>query len=534
MAEVIEKPEIQGAAVAPNPVQLTPVTPNNVAPLVTPEPAKQFSDKSVVNSILKPDTSDPFEQQNVDAIKKMVDWTKNPNAENNIKVAQVIENKNKEDLTGHINTQTQWGGVLASLLSHDYKGVWRYYNGGPKEYEEAYSPTHGYAVKEFNANGFTGRYFKKNEKGELSALDPNVINEIEKKGGYFISKKDTTASSDPRYQGASSLAKQAMTGAPQIVLDQYTTAAQTANKASAYANLLQNRQNIILRKDANGKPVNTWLDTVSKLGPNELQKLYEAQNEYKTLSKNLTANQRAGNAANVQLSDTESKKLGIQGNVGFGQNQLSPEGAIAPSVGLGGSGGISSSGSNAVGTSATTGAETGQTSGLTSQIQQQFINKVQSIIGAKIASPEQFSDLQSYLSTTAEINNLASSLDLENKAPGTTSVSKMYDPLLTGRKNLMMQDLQGQKNAALLSSWESFLAKRINETNGQPGTRDQLAEEFSRTNTVKGINYHYDNSMNTVLSGKAHEPKEGDITVNPKTHRPEIYRKGEWEALNVR
>ncbi len=518
----------------PEPVQLTPVTPNKVRSLVAPEPAKQFSDQSVINSITTAITADPLDKPNIDAIKGMIDWTKNPNAENNQKVTKIIEDKNKEDLTGHINTQTQWGGVLASLLSHDYKSALKYFNGGPTRLEEAYSPVHGYAVKEFNQVGFTGRYFKKNEKGELAPINPNLINDIEKKGGYFISQSDTTASSDPRYQGASSLAKQAMTGAPQIVLDQYTLAAQTANKASSYANLLQNRQNIILRKDQNGKPVNTWLDSISKLEPGKLQRLYEAQNEYKTQSNNLTAGQRSGNAGNVQITDTESKNLSGSGNLGFGKNQLSPEGGISPSIGGGISGGISSSGTNAVGTSQTTGAETGQTAGIVNQIQQQFINKVQSIIGSQITSPQQFSDLQNYLSTTAEINNLASSLDLENKAPGTTAVSKMYDPLLTGRKNLMMQDLQGQKNAALLSSWESFLAKRINETNGQPGSRDQLAEEFSKTNTVKGINYHYDNSMNTVLSGKGHLPKEGDITVNPKTHRPEIFRKGEWETLNVR
>jgi hypothetical protein len=518
----------------PEPTQLSPVTPSNVRSLVAPEPAKQFTDKSVVNSLIKPDDSDPYSNQNTEAMRTLVNWTQNPNAENNQKVAKVIEDKNKEDLTGHINTQTQWGGVLASLLSRNYMGAWKFYNGGPKEYEEAFSPVHGYAVKEFNANGFTGRYFKKNDKGELAPLDPNVINDIEKKGGYFISKRDTTASNDARYQGASDLAKQAMTGAPQIVLNQYKTAAETANKASSYANLLQNRQAILLRKDANGQFTNTFLDKIGHLNPAQLADLYQAQIEFKTLNKNLSTSQRAGNAANVQLTDTENKKLGLQGNLGFGQNQLSPEGAIAPSVGGGLTGGLSTSGTNAVGTSATTGAETGQSQGITNQIQQQFLNKVQSIIGEQIKTPQQFSDLQNYLSTTAEINNLASSLDLENKAPGTTAVSKIYDPLLSGRKNILLQDLQGQKNASLLASWESFLAKRINETNGQPSSRDQLAEEFAKTNTAKGINYLYDNRMNSVLSNKAHAPKEGDVTVNPKTHRPEIFRKGEWESLNER
>lgn len=518
----------------PQPVQLTPVTPDRVRSLVPLEPAKQFSDQSVVNSLIKPDTSDPFDKQNQMAMRSMVDWSKNPNAENNQKVADLIKQKNDLDQTGHINTQTQWGGVFVSLLKHDYEGMWKYFNGGPKKYEDAFSPVHGYAVKEFNANGFTGRYFKKNEKGELNNLDPNLINDIEKKGGYFVSKSDLTAMNDARYLGASELAKKAMTGAPTIVMDQYKKSAETANKAGSYANLIQDRQNIVLRKDDKGNFANPWLNAIAHKSPKELAELYRANIEYQTLNQNQSSGAKAGSNANVNLTDTNANKIGGTIGGGFGANQLSPEGGIAPSINGSINGGLSNSASNNVSVGATSAAEAARSSGATNQIQQQFINKVQSIIGGEIKTPEQFSDLQRYLTLSEKINQVGAELDKEGLAPGATPVSQTYDPLLSGIKNITLQDEQGKKNAALQASWEAFLAKKINETNGQTGSRDQLAEEFNKTNTVKGIHYLYDNRKNSMLSNKKHEMQDGDITVNPRTHRPEILRNGKLEPLNER
>jgi hypothetical protein len=526
--------EIEGAK-PPIPAQLSPVTPNKVPSLVAPEPTKQFSDQSVVNSLIKPADVDPFDKQNQEAIKGLVNWSKNPNNENNIKVADIIQKKNEQDQTGHINTQTQWGGVLMSLLNHDYKGVFKYFNGGPTRMEEAFSPVHGYAVKEFNMNGFTGRYFKKDEQGKLAPLDPKLINDIEKKGGYFISQSDLTAAADSRYKSASELAQKAMTGAPAIVMKQYETAAQTAQQASAYANAIQNRQNIVFRKDAKDNKVNAgWLDAIGHLKPEQLADLYRSSIEYKTVSANASSGAKANNNANVQLTDTESNKIGGNLGGGFGANQFAPEGGIAPSLNAGINGAINNSATNGVSVGGSSSAEAARSAGTTNQIQQQFINKVQSIVGGQIKTPQQFEDLQNYLALTNEINTQAAGLNLESKAPGTVAVSKVYDPLLAGSKNISIQDEQGKKNASLLSAWESFLAKKINETNGQPGSRDQLEEEFRNTNTFKGINYLYDNRIKTVVTGVKHQPQEGDIMVNPNTNRPEIYRNGRLEPLNVR
>jgi len=158
-----------------------------------------------------------------------------------------------------------------SLLTNDIKGAFKYYNGGPKEYEEAYSPTHGYAVKEYNLVGFTGRYFSKDKNGALTPIDPQLINDIEKKGGYFINRRDTTALQDARYKGASELAQLAMTGAPKIVLQQYQTAADVGAKAAGYANLLKNRTELFTKRDANGKLTNSWVDAISTLKPEEFK-----------------------------------------------------------------------------------------------------------------------------------------------------------------------------------------------------------------------------------------------------------------------
>jgi hypothetical protein len=531
MAEVLEKPS---SGIAPTSVQLSPVTPDTVPSLSPIPPTPKISEQSVINTLTTPDTSNPLDKQSTDAVQTMRNWVTNPNAENNQKVSDVIIKKNDIDKTAHINTQTQWDGVLMSLLSNDIKGAFKYYNGGPKEYEEAYSPTHGYAVKEYNLVGFTGRYFTKDKNGALTPIDPQLINDIEKKGGYFINRRDTTALQDARYKGASELAQLAMTGAPKIVLQQYQTAADVGAKAAGYANLVKNRTDIFTKRDANGKLTNSWVDAVSALKPEEFKDLYQANQQYITLNQNLSSGLRGGNAAGVQTSDTNANKIGGQFGGGFGSGQLNPNGGISPSLNANITGGISNSATNGITVNQTTGAESASSAGTTNQIQQQFRNKVESIIGSKINTPQEFQDLQRYLSLTNEINSVASTLDLENKAPGTVPVTKMYDPLLTGRKNLLLQDQQAIKNAAITAYWESFLYRKINENNGQVGSRDQLAEEFANTNTIKGINHLYDSRMNSILSGKAPTLKEGDISANPSTHRPEIYRKGQWEPLNAR
>ena len=108
----------------------------------------------------------------------------------NKKVADLIVQKNKADEEGHINTHMQVPGMLASALKGDWMGVWRYYNGGPTNFEEGTTATGEKVYKQYNANGFTGEMASGTNFKPLSQRERAEFETV--KGGV-ITKRDRTA-----------------------------------------------------------------------------------------------------------------------------------------------------------------------------------------------------------------------------------------------------------------------------------------------------------------------------------------------------
>jgi hypothetical protein len=477
-------------------------------------PPKKFSDESIVRSLVAP--ADPWDEAKANSsIKVVSDWKKNPTPENNIAFANVVKEKNDQDQTSHINTQTQWVPFIMSVLTGNLGSAYKYWNGGTTRTEEATSPLYkGKLFKEFNQIGATGRYFDENNK----EIDPSVIKKLNEKGGYFISKSDTTAQNDPRYQSASELAKFAMTGIPKPVLDQYTKAAQVSNIASQYANA-----NVQLRDILKKDPI--IADIIGGMKAEDRSDLAGIHTKYQTLSNNASSAVRQGASGNVTGSQTAGQSMGANTGVGFDGKVLNGS--------LGGSYGQNSSATNTVSNGSTAGQEANRSTGLSDQIQSDYKNEVERIINKKIDT-SQFFAIQKYLALDSQIRSLEDQMHLEQNAPDTLALGQDINPLLNGHQNAILRTFGAQHNAAINSAWASFLAKRINENNGDIGDMNENMDLFRKTNTYKGIKYTYGNKIKHSFSEEKHVPKEGDIEVRMDNNMPRVYKNGNWEDLNER
>jgi len=477
-------------------------------------PPKKFSDESIVRSLVAP--ADPWDEAKANSsIKVVSDWKKNPTPENNMAFANVVKEKNDQDQTSHINTQTQWVPFIMSVLTGNLGSAYKYWNGGTTRTEEATSPLYkGKLFKEFNQIGATGRYYDENNK----EIDPSVIKKLNEKGGYFISKSDTTAQNDPRYQSASELAKFAMTGIPKPVLDQYTKAAQVSNAASQYANA-----NVQLRDVLKKDPV--IADIIGNLSEKDRSYLAGIHTKYQTLSNNASSASRQGASGNVTGSQTAGQSMGANAGGGFDNKVVNAS--------IGGNYGQNTSATNTVSAGATAGQEANRSSGLSDQIQSDYQNEVQKFINKKIDTP-QFFALQKYLSLDSQIRSLEDQMHLEQNAPDTLALGQDINPLLNGHQNAILRTFGAQHNAALNSAWSSFLAKRINENNGDIGDMNENMDLFRKTNTYKGIKYTYGNKIKHSFSEERHAPKEGDVEVRMDNNMPRVYKNGNWEDLNER
>ena len=292
----------------------------SMAPMMAKPPAPVYSNEVIANSL----SGSGAEQNNEDAskgIKIIQNVLTNPTPKNKLEAASHIEEKNKLDKDGHINTQTQWGGVFASLLNHDAMGAWKYYNGGPTRLEDAYSPIYGHAYKEFNSVGTTGKLY--NLDG--TPIDPAIINKIEKNGGYFQSKSDTAALQDARYQGASELVKKAMTGLPSVLMNQTELATKMAGSMSEIVSGANKIKQLVI------KPGNDFLNSIAQLPADVRSKLLSATNLYVGFNKGASAGPGAG--ANNSATGQQTNANSVGGSVGgaFGGGGAVP--AVPPSAG---------------------------------------------------------------------------------------------------------------------------------------------------------------------------------------------------------
>jgi len=511
------------------------------APIIPQDPKPQFTTQSVDKSLeepIKPDHKKAMEF--LDASKN---YFQSPTVENKFEMLKHVTDKTKSDETAHINTQTQWDGVLFSLLNHDYNSAWKAYNGGPTHEEEAYSPIFGKAIKQFNARGWTGKMFVKDENGQLQQIDPKQIDAIEARGGYFISPSDRTATEDKVYQGASENAKKAITGIPASIMEQNVTAQKMAGQMSQLHNNATQLKELVSNKD------NGFLDRVAKLTGKEKFDLLRATNAYVGSTTGANAEQgasRGGSATGTQGATANFNAgldLGLGGAKGVppvpatGGNPAIPGAAPSPSLGANAGGALGTSSTNQATSSANATAGASVSSGSSAQTQQQLRDTINAYIGGGAETPQQFMDLQRYLALNQTVEDqYAQMVNAGVIPPGASGVTQHLDPLLGGRQSVMIKANEVQKLAALASAYQSFLDFQIQRYRGNLPPTEQLQQEWFNSKRFKGINNYYDTNIENIKAknGKVNrEFKEGDITIDPKTNRPMVYKKdGTKEYVN--
>ena len=540
-----EAPQVTNVnAPAPSAIPEQPVVPplqlgNNpsMTPMMAKSPPPAYSNEVIANSL----TGSGAEQNNEDAskgIKIIQNVLTNPTPKNKLEAASHIEEKNKLDKDGHINTQTQWGGVIASLLNHDAMGAWKYYNGGPTRLEDAYSPIYGHAYKEFNAVGTTGKLYNR----DGTPVDPAILAKIEKSGGYFQSKSDQSALNDARYLGASELVKKAMTGLPSVLMDQTELATKMAGSMSEIVSGANKLKQLVV------KPGNDFLNSIAQLPFNARQELLSATNLYVGFNKGASAGQAAGANNSATGQQTNANSLG--GSVGgaFGGGGAVP--AVPPSagnpagspaipggkgIGVDINGNLSSSASNANTSSANTTANAARTQSESQQTQQALQDTINGFLGGKAINADQFYDLQTYLNLTSKIDQTHDYLKANNlMAPGSTMLSSP-DPRLSGTQNAYILANEASKNASLASAYANYKAHLANITNGMLPEPSEIAAGFLDSKTFEAINNHYSENINNLKNGVKEQKKHkvGDIGFDPMSNKPIILNnQGKWVYYN--
>lgn len=443
--------------------------------------------------------------------------------------ANLINQKITNDKEGHVNTQTQWGSLITSLLSRDYKGAHAAWNGGPTEAVEAVGPDNNRYLKEYNARGVTGRVFDANGR----ELNPKTISELDAKGG-LISNKDINAMQTGGWKSTLENVTKSQEALRKPALEALAGAQSAAVESAGLANLFEER-----RKLARNSP---WMDEIAKLPPEERAKLFEAASRQTQTNRGQQTGTSTSTSATQGTSAGQQQGSSLGGEFGVGAKG----GAVQPPAGAQGTGikppmgGFPSLnlGASAGGTSGSfSGAQTSntQSSGATAntstsagdQAQMDVRSQIEGTLNRKMNDKE-FADYQRFLQLTGQINETLSNRKVQKLAPGAQAIAPI-DPALSGRRNAQIEDLHAIKNESLLAAWNHYYADAINANRGETPNLAKLADQFQQSTVAKGISKKYDMYINEV-KGIKYEPREGDIIVDNR-NRPIIWKNGDWREV---
>lgn len=470
------------------------------------------------------------EDQQLDDVSVIDKAFRDNNPEVRVQASNMINKKITDDTEGHINTQTQWGPLVAAILSRDYAGAAKAWNGGATEQVEAYGPDNSRYVKEYNQRGPTGRVFDPNG----NELKPEHIAELDKQGG-LISKKDLTAFQTGGFQEALQGVTSSQAALRGPALKAISDAQVAGVESAGMANLYEER-----RKLAKNSP---WMNEISKLEPEKRAQLFEITSQQIQASQG--SQKRSGTSTSATQGTTAGSQQGtdISGKAGIGMEP----GAVAPPTGVGPGGikppsggflpnlsiggGVSGSSGSYTGAqtsntqSSTSGAETSASTGAQEQLN--LRSRVEGILNRKMGDKE-FQDYQRYMQLTGQIDQANATRQVQKLAPGATAIAPQ-DPALSGQRNSQIEDLHGIRNESLLSAWTHYLSDKVNAARGKPVDMIKLADEFQNSTVAKGINKKYDMYINEV-KGVKYTPKDGDVIVDNR-NRPLVWKNGEWEVM---
>jgi len=438
--------------------------------------------------------------------------------------SNLISEKAKQDKIGDATTGTQWAPLIFSVLGRNYEGALEAWNGGRKTYSDAFGPDGMRYKQERNSRGSTGVILDV----DGNPLTPEQLKDVTKKG-WVVSKEDMTAAGLGQFRGTNE-GILGMRKAPfEQVVGAYKKASEQATASSGIANQWSEIEKIAARS-RNSKTGMSWLDIYNKLPPEERAKLSAAASVQiqSATGTNREAGTTAGLSGGNQATVSQTKGAEFGGGAAGGGRSPSGRagGAVVPNV----SGNISGSNSStaAAQLGATTGASSGVSSSASAGVQQQaqFRNIVESIFQGKMEDAE-FTDFQRFIQLNDSLNAIQANRGGETLAPGAENLGQI-DPLLSGQKNTAITAFKGMQNEALLSEWNHFLAEKLNNSGARMPSQAELAKQFEDSDTYKAIKYRYGSNIEQVKSGKAHEPKEGDVSVNNRNQLI-VYRDGKWK-----
>jgi hypothetical protein len=436
--------------------------------------------------------------------------------------SNLINEKAKQDKIGDATTGTQWAPLVFSILGRNYEGALEAWNGGRKTYADAFGPDGMRYKQERNARGSTGVLLDV----DGNPLAPEQLKDITKKG-WVVSKEDMTAGGLGQFR-ATNEGILGMRKAPyEKVVEAYKKASDQATASSGIANQWSEMEKIAARS-RNKKTGMSWLDIYNKLPPEERAKLSAAASVQ--IQSATGSSKEAGTSAGLSGGNqaTTSTSQGAEASGGLGGRSPAGGGGrgVAPNIGVGINASNASSAAAQVG--ATTGATAGTSTSASSGVNQQanFRNIVESIFQGKMEDTE-FTDFQRFIQLNDSLNAIQAKRGGETLAPGSESLGQI-DPLLSGQKNTAITAFKGMQNEALLSEWNHFLAEKLNNSGARMPSQAELAKQFEDSETYKAIKYRYGANISQVREGKAHEPKEGDVSVNNRNQLI-VYRDGKWK-----
>jgi hypothetical protein len=469
-----------------------------IAPPLSELPQKQISGYKVTNVMadqlpeLPVQPTVPELPKELSNIEKVIN-TGGTNQER-MSAASHITQLNNETKDFHPNMQPQWGGVVASLLSRNYLGALRYYNGGPIVEESAKDVNGNEYYKSYNMNGDinvvkdkTGRELTPKEKQDLIA-----------KGG-LVSKSDRDAMLGINWKNPQANAEMARLGLASTLNTAYinaNNAAQTAN--SSNGNLDE--------QIALGKKIPKVLDYISTLPKEQRSKILGIVNQYNTVSSQAAKQKESALGANA----SQNQQVGgtLNANVG-GQG---PGGIV--------SGGISAGASTTAGTNV--GANARATEGATSsagntlQVQQNLERAlIQELSGT--VSPEELRDLFRIQALNTKNQEDYASIPKEAQPPGWENIPET-DVLAGGRNAMLVNRVTQQKNNALMAEWnkEVYRAQQKASRSGEQIDVNDLRDKFSKSDFYKAVNNTYLNKLDYHITGEAKKPSKGSLIVDSK------------------
>lgn len=418
----------------------------------------------------------------------------------NLAASNAIQAKIAQDEGGHINTQAQWGSVVANLLMRNYVGALNAYNGGQTQDIEGRTASGQKFYKQYNARGYTGKMYDVEGK-ELSGEQQK---QVEENMGGVWTPRDTSVMNSGLFKGLQASELSRVTGLSEQVVGSMKRAYDTSQTASRMNQGITELEGLT-------KKLGSKLDLIKNAPPEIREGIFR----FKTGQQATAAGQTTGEGKTTSQSATQQKT----GTVGGGAGTKLTGGKVSATDTRGGTAG------------AATSLETGTTSSKSVAGQEDINSKIMGYIQKNVQG-EEAGDLMRWVQLTQMVNESQFKLEQSpERAPGVVNVPPT-ELGLSDTQSAFNNTINLKRNNALESAWSSFVSHNV-RTGRQNIGADQLREEFMNSNTYKGIQSMYDHDLEANKTGKVPEVKEGTIHVDNR-NRPVVYRDGKWEPMNVR